>query len=272
MDKKVSVIVATYNSARTLDACLNSIVNQTYKNIELIVVDNSSKDNTKEIGEKYTTHVYDFAPERSAQRNHGAAKSTGEYVFFIDSDMVLTENVIKECVEKFNNEKTVGVIVPERSFGKGFWAACKSLEREFYIGNDFIEAARFFDVNKMKKIGYYDEANTGTEDYDLSQRVINEYGKDSIARIKSLILHDEGELDLYKTIKKKYYYAQRLDVYASKNKKQLGTQANIFYRYYLYFSKPLKLFRNPFIGIGMLVMKTLEFGAGAMGYLSYKLK
>jgi probable beta-1,3-galactosyltransferase len=56
----VSVIIPTYNSSRTLEKCLKSIKNQTYKNIEIIVVDNNSIDNTKEIAKKYTGKVYNF--------------------------------------------------------------------------------------------------------------------------------------------------------------------------------------------------------------------
>src|SRR5690242_13999566 len=94
----VSVIVPTKNSQHFLDACLRSIKNQSYKNIELIVVDNNSTDKTKNIAKKYTKRVYNKGPERSAQRNFGASVSKGAYVVFIDSDMQLTKNVIKNCV------------------------------------------------------------------------------------------------------------------------------------------------------------------------------
>ncbi len=56
----VSVIIPTYNSSRTLEKCLESIKNQTYKNVEIIVVDNNSTDNTKEIAKKYTGKAYNF--------------------------------------------------------------------------------------------------------------------------------------------------------------------------------------------------------------------
>jgi glycosyltransferase involved in cell wall biosynthesis len=54
----VSVIIPTYNSSRTLKKSLESIKNQTYENIEIIVVDNNSKDNTKDIALEYTDKVY----------------------------------------------------------------------------------------------------------------------------------------------------------------------------------------------------------------------
>lgn len=56
----VSVIIPTYNSARTLETTLKSIKKQTYQNIEIIVVDNNSKDTTKKIAEKYADSVYNI--------------------------------------------------------------------------------------------------------------------------------------------------------------------------------------------------------------------
>ena len=76
----VSVIITTKNSSRTLETCLKSIKDQTYKNIELIVIDNNSIDNTKEIAKKYTNKVFNYGPERSAQRNFGAKQAKGEYL------------------------------------------------------------------------------------------------------------------------------------------------------------------------------------------------
>ena len=142
----VSVIVPTYNSNKYLDECLNSIKNQTYKNTELIVIDNNSTDNTKEIARRYTDKVYNQGPERSAQRNFGVNQSNGEYVVIIDSDMVLADKVIESCVEKIQvGENIKGIIIPEESFGEGFWAQCKKLEKSFYVGVKWMEAARFFE-------------------------------------------------------------------------------------------------------------------------------
>lgn len=73
----VSVIVPTYNSEKFIGACLESIKNQMYTNIELIVVDNNSTDKTKEIAWRYTDKVFNKGPERSAQRNFGAKNSIG---------------------------------------------------------------------------------------------------------------------------------------------------------------------------------------------------
>src|SRR5436305_954553 len=94
----VSVIVPTLNSSTVLENCLKSIHDQSYPHIELIVVDNNSKDATREIAARFTKHVYNQGPERSAQRNFGVEKATGKYVAIIDSDMELSREVIAEAV------------------------------------------------------------------------------------------------------------------------------------------------------------------------------
>jgi len=268
----VSVIVPTKNSEKFIGQCLKSIKNQTYKNLEIIVVDNNSTDNTKEIAKKYTDKVYNQGPERSTQRNFGVNQSNGEYVVIIDSDMVLSEEVIEGCVEKIQtNENTKGIIIPEESFGEGFWAQCKKLEKSFYVGVEWIEAARFFDKNAFLKAGGFDESMVSGEDWDLSRRIEKE-GK--IGRINYFIYHNEGKIGLLKTIKKKFYYAGEFTNYAGKNKnsERFKKQTRIFSRYKLFLSHPKKLFKNPIIGLGMLFMKTCEFAFGGAGYFVGKIK
>jgi glycosyltransferase involved in cell wall biosynthesis len=262
----VSVVVPTRNSAATLHECLHSIATQTYENIEIVVVDNSSNDQTLHIAKGYTSHVYTMGPERSAQRNFGASSATGEFVAMIDSDMVLAPGVIAECVEKAMQPDVVGVVIPEESVGHGFWAQCKRLERSFYVGVDWMEAARFFKRSTYLQVGGYNVDLVSGEDWDLSQRV-GELGK--IDRVESFISHNEGRLRLGETLRKKYYYAQQFAKYleANKDAPQAQSQAGIVARYALFLKQPGKLFREPLLGLGVLFMKTAEFGVGGVGYL-----
>lgn len=266
----VSIIVPTYNSAATLADCLHSIQQQTYKAIELIVVDNHSVDDTLQIAKRSTHHVYTRGPERSAQRNYGVQKARGQFVCIIDSDMQLSPEVISQCVVAAHEHDDLrGIIIPEESFGEGFWAQCKKLERSFYIGVDWMEAARFFDRDTYERLGGYDTSLVSGEDWDLSQRVARVA---PLGRVEALIYHDEGTLRLGRTLSKKYYYAQQITHYLAKQAHASSAmqQTNIFSRYWLYLSRPGKLLRRPHIGLGMLFMKTLEFGAGAIGMLVAK--
>lgn len=261
----MSVIVPTRNSSETLEACIESIARQSYEDIELVVIDNNSTDNTKAIAKQYTKHVLNKGPERSAQRNYGAKKASGDYVLFIDSDMELTPNVVSSCVTYANkNRGSRAIIIPEESFGEGFWAQCKKLERSFYVGIDAIEAARFFEKELYLKLGGYDEDMVSGEDWDLSKRVAK---MTRTGRINEFILHNEGRLRLIKSLKKKYYYAGLSRTYMQRQNVQskLIDSVGPIQRYKLFLSQPGKLFKNPLYGLGVLFMKTSEFAAGFVG-------
>lgn len=269
---RVTVIVPTYNSSRTIEACLRSISTQSYPSIELIVVDNNSTDDTKKIAQKYTKNVFNKGPERNAQRNFGLSQSHGEFVVSIDSDMKLSTHVISDCVEKMQKESDlVGLYIPEESFGEGFWAQCIKLERSFYIGQDGIEAARFFRKSVLDSVRGFDEELISAEDWYLTEQVAQ---KGKLGRVKSLIYHDEGSPTFKKLVSKKYYYASKMRFYLNKSDSggASGQAGNVIQRYVLFLSDPIKLFRNPFIGIGMLFLKTSEYAMGFIGFLLSKLQ
>ncbi len=101
--KKISVIVPVYNVEKYIDKCLNSLVNQTLKDIEIIVVNDGSPDNSQAIIDKYVKKypklVKSFIKENGGQgsaRNLGLEKATGEYISFVDSDDWLDENALLE--------------------------------------------------------------------------------------------------------------------------------------------------------------------------------
>lgn len=263
----VSVIVPTKNSSQTLEACLASIKNQTYQNIELIVVDNSSSDTTQEIAKKFTDKVFTKGPERSTQRNFAASKAAGEYVVFIDSDMELSKEVIANCVKEAAHDPSIlGVIIPEESFGEGFWAQCKKLERSFYVGVDAVEAARFFKKNVFDAVQGYNESLISGEDWDLSDRV-ETLGK--IGRIDDFIYHNEGRISLQKTLAKKYYYAKQAKAYLAQSSATdlQKRKSGVLSRYVLFLSQPRKLLKHPVVGVGMLFMKTCEYAFGLIGFV-----
>lgn len=257
----VSVVVPTRNSAGSLHACLDSIARQSYPCIEILVVDNHSSDTTLEVAHTFTPSVITRGPERCAQRNAGANDAQGSYLLFIDSDMVLAPLVVAQCVEDVTMDAGVtGVIIPERSVGDGFWAQCKALERSCYVGDDTIEAARFFDRAAFEAVGGYDEALTAAEDWDLSQRVARE-GR--LGRVGAYITHLEGHLTLRKTMRSKFYYGKTLGRYI---RKQPGNAARQFQ-----FVRPAfvrhrrRLLAHPLLASGMMVLKGCEFAAGGAG-------
>lgn len=271
----VSVVVTTYWSAKTLELCLSSIRRQTYTNIELVVVDTESNDGTQEIARKYADKFFSGkGPERSTKRNYGARSASGDFVFIVDSDMELAVNVVEQCVKiAVSDLKIKAVVVPEKSSGPGFWTRCKALERSFYVGVDWMEAARFFDRGIFLHVGGYDEKNTGSEDYDLPQRIKQDYSQLAIGRINAYATQHEDQISLLGMCRKKFYYAKSFIKYSRSlaNAQTFQKQSGLLRRYFLFFSAPEKLFERPALGFGMLFLKTCEFAAGGFGYIFHML-
>jgi glycosyltransferase involved in cell wall biosynthesis len=111
----VSVIVPTKNSASTLAECLRSVRAQSYKSNEVIVVDNFSTDGTLAIAQELADHVVVIGPERSAQTNVGARIATGEFVYRVDSDFVLSPGLIGEAVAASRVNQLDAVLIHNRS-------------------------------------------------------------------------------------------------------------------------------------------------------------
>ena len=92
MNKKISVIVAVYNTEKYIEKCLRSLLNQTYQNLEIIVVDDGSTDNSKEVLKKYSHNdkiklIYNKKNSGlSYSRNVGLENAMGDYIGYIDSD------------------------------------------------------------------------------------------------------------------------------------------------------------------------------------------
>jgi GT2 family glycosyltransferase len=264
---KVSVVVPTRNSGRTLGACLTSVRGQTHAPIEILVTDNHSSDATRAIADRFANTVLVAGPERSAQRNRAAAEATGSALLFVDSDMVLTSSVVAECVEA-GVRGADAVVIPEQSFGEGFWARCKALERSCYVGDASIEAARFFTREVFERIGGYDEALVGPEDWDLHERAIRAGAK--TARTDALIWHDEGRLRLRQQAAKKFHYGKTFGVYIEKHPDLAGTQLRLVRPAFIRHRR--RLARDPVTTVGMLIMKTSEVAAGAAGLLAGRLR
>jgi len=93
---KFSIVIPTYNRAQLIGNTIQSVLNQTYTNFELIVVDDGSSDNTKEVVNGFNDlrikYFWKENAERGAARNFGLKQANGEYVFFIDSDDEMLPN------------------------------------------------------------------------------------------------------------------------------------------------------------------------------------
>lgn len=257
----VSLVITTRNEEKHIANCLESIKAQTYPEakIEIIVVDNKSTDRTKEIAMEYTDKVYNKGPERSAQRNFGVHQARGKYILYLDADMILSPDVIKECVVKCDKENVDALYIPEKITGEGFWIKVRNFERSFYNATP-IDCVRFIKRDLFEEVGGFDESLTGPEDWDLDRR-IRGGTKRKFDIINAPIYHNEADFNLVEYVKGKNYYIRDIDKYKRKwgahdpiIKKQLGA----YYRLFGVFfdnGKWKKLMRHPLLTIAMYYLR-----------------
>lgn len=114
---KVSIIVPIYNTKKYLKNCLDSILNQTYKNLEIILVDDGSTDNSGKIADDYAKKdkrvkvIHQKNAGQSTARNNGLKKATGDYISFIDSDDSVAKTFIKKLLTPYLNDTNVSLTV-----------------------------------------------------------------------------------------------------------------------------------------------------------------
>jgi glycosyltransferase involved in cell wall biosynthesis len=257
---RVSAIIPTRNSARTIGRCLDSIRKQTYKNMEIFVIDSFSSDKTSEIASSFNANIFLLDGERARAKNFGISKATGDFLLFIDSDMILQPQVVEECVRIWSaNRSIVTIIIPERSIGSGFWVRVRDFERRLYEGSK-VESPRFFVKNFVTQVGGFDEEVVAYEESTLPQK-LEDIGMDVNARITSLILHDEEGFDLRKWLNKKRYGGETGKLYSKKYKKYAKMQFSISYRIRIFLANGnwKILIRHPILSTGVFILKTLEY-------------
>jgi glycosyltransferase involved in cell wall biosynthesis len=206
---KVSVIIPTYNRAIYIIEAIESVLNQTYKDLEIIVVDDGSTDDTKEvlwpyIESKKIKYLYQTHSGRpSVARNFGIKSSSSEYICFLDSDDILTKESIYERVKILNSYNEVGLVwsnwlkfkgdfsvekleYPESTQNKFFenlptqiidnkvaeyYIFKKEFVYELFNSNIILTSTVMTRLRLLNQIGMFDGSIIIGEDYDLFLRL-----------------------------------------------------------------------------------------------------
>ena len=180
---KVSIITATYNSSETVKDTLESILRQTHKNIEHIIIDGLSKDKTLEIIEQYP-HIAKVISEADKgiydAMNKGLAQATGDIVGILNSDdFYAYDSVIEDIVELFNNEPIDAMyadlqIVNRDNIGKILrtWHSGNFNPKRFYRGWMPPHPTFFVRRSIYEQFGTFDTSFSSAADYELMLRLL----------------------------------------------------------------------------------------------------
>jgi glycosyltransferase involved in cell wall biosynthesis len=195
----VSVIIPTYNRAQWLRKAIKSALEQTYRNFEIIVVDDGSTDNTKELVAKLDSPIVRYVSDgtnrgAAASRNTGIGAARGEFIAFLDDDDEWVPAKLQKQLDKFSTSRaTVGVvyggssIVSARS-GKTIHSFTSQHSPE-HKEADFLRTVTFStSVPLIRKscfhtVGLFDETLPGSQDRDMWIRLARRYEFEFISEV-----------------------------------------------------------------------------------------
>ena len=249
MNAILSVVIPTKNEEANIAACVRAF-DAVRSRVELIVVDNSSTDRTREIASALGARVFVQGPERCAQRNRGWREATGERVLFVDADMILPRETVEEILSAPADR---ALYVPEHRVGKGLRLKARNFERSFYDGT-CIDGLRVVPRLWLEKVGGYDEGLVACEDWDLDRRL--KAAGVATALAKGHLLHNEARQGLRRLLAKKAYYSGSVDAYRRKwgNDETCRRQFGVAYRFFGVFvedGKWRRLARHPVLAAVM---------------------
>ncbi|MEL3908413.1 MAG: glycosyltransferase [Treponemataceae bacterium] len=191
----ISVVIPTYNKAGYINKTIESVLNQTYKDWEIVIVDDCSKDNTEEVVQKYLSDKIRYYKHKTnigpgANFNYGIEKARSEYVTIIASDDVLLPNHLEKVMEEFGDDEVETVFpilhtidetgkLTEKEAGNKSIDKYLLLNRLFYIRNVLPSPGISFKKTLFKKTPPFNPSLIMTHDYDLNVRALM-HGKASI--------------------------------------------------------------------------------------------
>ncbi len=182
-----SIIIPTYNRAQLIGKAIDSVVKQTFSDWELVIVDDGSTDDTKDVIEKYKLqnnrikYIYQPNAERSAARNNGIKNAQGEYICFLDSDDYFLPNRLEILFKELK----------KRSFQVAAFFTGVKIEKNgsLFPKEDLIHTDNIFEYlvltaihsqqvcihsNILKEVNYDTQLNIG-EDLELWMRIANKF-------------------------------------------------------------------------------------------------
>lgn len=158
MKDLVSIVIPIYNVESYLDRCINSVVLQTYENVEIILIDDGSTDRSSEICDEWAARdsrivvIHKQNAGLGMARNSGIDKARGKYIFFFDSDDYVDTDIVRKCVENAQkNDSDVVIygrycVYEDGRIGKGEIKTEKTVYTDEMINNELLPGMFTYDM------------------------------------------------------------------------------------------------------------------------------
>ncbi|OGE06070.1 hypothetical protein A3I53_01250 [Candidatus Curtissbacteria bacterium RIFCSPLOWO2_02_FULL_40_13b] len=185
-NKLVSVIIPSYNEEKVIGDCLNSFLAQTYKLLEIIVVDDGSTDKTIETISNFKFQISNLQMFQQKHlgpgpaRNLGVSKAKGDILVFVDADMTFDKNFIRDLVNPIIKGQTIGTFSKnEMNANKNnVWSKCWNINRGWPIDRlippDYPQTAPVYRAilkSQFVKVGGFDATGEYTDDWSLWRKL-----------------------------------------------------------------------------------------------------
>ena len=270
----VSINIATYNSAKTLVKCLESVKQQAYKDFEIVIMDSYSKDGTQDIAKSYGARIV-FAPTLALARKAGADESRGKYILILDSDQVLEPNVLEMCVKACEEEYYDGATLFEKSlitrntFVERVIAYDKEIFHSLQDDDPMAGTAipRFFKTEFFKRIEFEKNPPITFEHTIIHHKIVQMGAK--IKFINAYVWHHETTT-IWEVARKFFRYGYYY-IPAFKFNKKLAIYHSMPRRAYFHY----KALKHPLLFLGLFYLyfiKALSAASGALAYIARRQK
>jgi glycosyltransferase involved in cell wall biosynthesis len=249
MQPTISIIIPTYNASSTIRNLLTSCTNQTYKNIEIIIIDGASKDDTIQIVQEFSPHIAKIITEKDKgiydAMNKGINNSTGEWILFMGADDILSNNnIINEIFSKKDYSKY------ELVYGRVKIMGYKQIlgdetTAEKIIENNIPHQAIFYNKKVFQIIGNYNLKYKILADYELNYRI---FQNTSIHKLFiPIIVSEYNKKGMSNYTLDEAFYVDMLD---NLTKNNVYTIFNPNIQQYIFFSGVINILKKQyFIGI-----------------------
>lgn len=277
-DILISAIVPSYNSLsenERIDKLLSYIMKQTYRNFEIIVVDNFSIDRVREICEQFPVRFFKLKSTISEARNYGLEKARGDFAIFLDCDQLPPPKLFEECISLVKSEDADCVIIEIESVStepkkQKHFIDCvnmHNIEVRAGIGTTGTKLPLFYSIRLIGSERFPPKVQLG-EDFVFASLIIKK--KSKILKAKSRILHCEDP-SIKSLVKRSWHYGREF-VYLQKNSREANMFiSNISVFNFMNSSQLFSLlFSKPKVILPFACYLWVKYFSFLMGYLSEK--